>query len=159
MKPKCVSLSYNWKKECPGLSSFLYCLLKTKKLLHQCVICNFHYLKKAFWIIYSKNISARRFFVNLDIFYNENVYLFQLVAFKIVAIMKTVYWFSWLPWTSTGSSYWEMFLEIDLNQKTFTFYTSWVHWKILCRSAVTKHALLWNKYEYQHSADIFVKYL
>ena len=33
--------------------------------------------------------------------------MFQIVAFKIHAIIKTVYCFKWLPWTSTGNShYW-----------------------------------------------------
>ena len=32
-------------KECPSLFSYLYCLLKTMKLLNKCVICYFHYLK------------------------------------------------------------------------------------------------------------------
>ena len=83
--------------------------------------------------------------------------MFQLVAFKIYAMIKTVYCFSCFPWSSTGSNHWEVFLEINLNQKTLTFYTFWVHWKNQCRSNIRKRALLWNKYEYQHSADIFVK--
>ena len=83
--------------------------------------------------------------------------MFQLVAFKIHAIIKTVYCFNWLPWTFTGSSHWEVFLEINLIQKTLKFYTSWVHWKNQCRSTVRKHALLWNKHEYQHYVDTFVK--
>ena len=80
--------------------------------------------------------------------------MFQLVFFNIHAIKK-VYCFNWLPWT--GSSHWEVFLEISLIQKTMKFYNSWVHWKNQCRSTVRKHALLWNKHKYQHSADIFVK--
>ena len=87
----------------------------------------------------------------------QKVYLFQLVAFKIYAIIKTVYGFNWLSWTPTGSSYWEAFLEINLNQKTLKFYTSWKHWKNQCRSTVRKHARLWNKNEYQHITDIFLK--
>ena len=83
--------------------------------------------------------------------------MFQLVSFKIHAIIKTAYCFNWLPWTSTRSSHWEVFLEINLNQKTLKFYTSWVHWKNQCRLTVRKYALLWNKYKYQHSGDIFVK--
>ena len=82
--------------------------------------------------------------------------MFQLVVFKIHAIIKTAYCLSWLPWTSTGSSHWEVFFEINLYQKTPKFYTSWVHWKNQCRSTVRKHALLWNKLEYQYF-DIFVK--
>ena len=83
--------------------------------------------------------------------------MFQLVVFKIYAIIKTVYCFNWLPWIFTGSSHREVFLEINLIQKTLKFYTSWVHWKNQCRSTVRKNDLLWNKHEYQHSADIFVK--
>ena len=83
--------------------------------------------------------------------------MFQLVVFKIYAILKTVYSFSWLPWTFSGSCHWEVFLEINLIQKTLKIFTSWVHWKNQCRSTVRKHALLWNKHEYQHSADICVK--
>ena len=96
-------------------------------------------------------------FVNVKHAIIKKVYLFQLVALEICAIMKTVYCFNWLPWASAGSSHWEVFLEIKLNQKTFKFYTSWVHWKNQCRSNVRKYALLRNKHEYQHSADIFVK--
>ena len=82
--------------------------------------------------------------------------MFQLAPCKIYAIIETVYCFNWLPWTCTRSSHWEVFLEVDLNQKTLKFSTSRVHWKNQCRS-VRKHALLWSKHEYQHSADIFVK--
>ena len=83
--------------------------------------------------------------------------MFQLVVFKIYTIIKTVYCFNWLPWTFTGSSHWEVFLEINLIQKTLKFYTSWVHWKNQCRSTVREHALLCSEHEYQHSADIFFK--
>ena len=82
--------------------------------------------------------------------------MFRLLAFKIHTIIKKAYCFNWLPWTYTRSSHWEVFLEINLNQKTLKFYTSWVHWKNQCRSTVRKHALLWNKQGYQHSTDIFV---
>ena len=40
-----TSSYYYWKKECPSISSFLYCLLKTIKLFNKYVICYFHYLK------------------------------------------------------------------------------------------------------------------
>ena len=82
--------------------------------------------------------------------------MFQLVVFKIYAIIKTVHCFNWLPWTFTGSSHWEVFIEINWIQKTLKF-TSWVHWKNQCRSTVRKYALLCNKHEYQHSADKFLK--
>ena len=87
----------------------------------------------------------------------KKVYLFQLVVFKIYAIIETVYCFNWLPWLFTGSSHLEVFLETNLIQKTLKFYTSLLHWKNQCRTTVRKHALLWNNHEYQHSADIFVK--
>ena len=81
--------------------------------------------------------------------------MFQLVAFKIHGIIKTAC-FNCLPLISTRNSYWEVFLEINLNQKTLKFYASWVHWKNQCRSTVRRHSLLCNKHEYQHF-DIFVK--
>ena len=90
-------------------------------------------------------------------FYDRKSLLFQLVAFKIYAKIKTVYDFNWLPWTSTRSSHWEVFLEINLNQNTLTLYTSWVYWINQCRSTKIKHALLRNKHKCQHSTDIFVK--
>ena len=46
--------------------------------------------------------------------------MFQLVAFKIYAIIKKVC-FNLLSWTSTGGSRWEVFLETNLNQKTLDF--------------------------------------
>ena len=83
--------------------------------------------------------------------------LFQMVAFKIYAIIKRIYWFNGLPWTFTRSSHCEVFPEINLNQKRFNLYTSWVHWENQCILTIRKHALLWNKHEYQHCVDIFVK--
>ena len=58
--------------------------------------------------------------------------------------------------TVTGSSQWDVFLEINLIQKTLTFYTSWVYWKNQCRSTVRTHPLLWNKHEYQHSGERYL---
>ena len=49
-------------------------------------------------------------------------------------IIKTVYCFSCLPWTSVRSIYWDMFLEIKVHQKTLKLYTSWVYWKDQWRS-------------------------
>ena len=126
------------------------------KLLSKSVICYFQYLKSILMMIHLKNKSTPWFLLIWSICYNETI-LFQLVVVKRHAVIKTSYCFNWLPWTSTRSSHWEVFLEINLNQKTLKFYTSWVHWKNQCRSTVRKHALLWNKHEYQHSADIFVK--
>ena len=83
--------------------------------------------------------------------------LFLMVAFKIYAIIKRIYWFNGLPWTFTRSSHCEVFPEINLNQKRFNLYTSWVLWENQCILTIRKHALLWNKHEYQHSVDIFVK--
>ena len=64
-----------------------------------------------------------------------------------------------MSWTSTRSSHWEMFHEINLNLKTLKLCTSWEHWKNQCRSTARKQVLLWNNHEYQHSADICLKYL
>ena len=72
----------------------------------------------------------------------------MLKCVEIYTMIKAVYYFNWLPWTFTRS---------NLNQKILKFYMWWVHQKNQCRSTVKKHALLWNKHEYQHSADIFVK--
>ena len=79
-------------------------------------------------------------------------------------MIKAVHCFNWLPWISTRS--WTPsikrghkvgFFKIKLNQETLKLYTSWVHWKKHCRLMLRKRALLWNKHEYQHSADIFIK--
>ena len=82
--------------------------------------------------------------------------MFQQVTFKICVII-TVYCINWLPWTSTGSSDWEVFLEMNLTQKTLQIYTPKMHWKNQCRSTIRKHALLWDKHKYQYPTDIFVK--
>ena len=76
----------------------------------------------------------------------------------IYAVIKTVC-FNWLPRTFTGSSHWEVFLEVSLIQKTLEFYTSWVQWKNQCRLTLKKHFLFSSifKHEYQHSTDILVK--
>ena len=50
--------------------------------------------------------------------------MFRLATFKICAMIKTVYYFNWLPFTYTRSGYREMFLEINLNQETLKLYTS-----------------------------------
>ena len=92
-------------------------------------------------MIHLKNISTLWFLLISSICYNKTI-LFQLVAFKIHAIIKTAYCVNWLPWTSSGSSHWEVFLEIDLNQKTLKFYTSRMHWKNQCRSTIRKHAVM-----------------
>ena len=83
------------------------------------------------------------FFFNLKyICYNKKGLLFQLVAYKIYAIIKTIYCFNWLPWTSTRYCHWEVFLEISLNQKTLKLYTSGVHWKNQSRSTIKSHAVM-----------------
>ena len=105
-------------------------------------------------MIHLKNISTRWFLLISSICYNKTI-LFQLVAFKIHAIIKTAYCVNWLPWTSSGSSHWEVFLEIDLNQKTLKFYTSWEHWKSQCRSTIRKHAVM--EQAMNVNTDIFVK--
>ena len=127
------------EKECPSLSSFLYCLLKTMKLFSKCVICYFLYQK----IIL--NYWFEWFLLIKNIFYNKKSLLFQLVAFKIYAIIQTVCCLNWLRWTPTRNS------ESEVS------FDSWVHWKNQCRSTMTRHALLRNKYDYQDSVDIFVK--
>ena len=82
--------------------------------------------------------------------------MLQMVVFKIYPIIKTLC-FNFLPWISNRSSYWELFLEINLNQKILKLYTSWVHWKNQCILTIGQHALLWNNHEYQNSADMFLK--
>ena len=86
---------------------------------------------------------------------NTSTQWFLLVRY--ICYDKKVYCLNWLPWTSTRSSHLEVFLEINLNQKTLKLFTSWMHWKSQCRSTIRKCALLWNKHEYYHYADIFVK--
>ena len=61
-----------------------------------------------------------------------------------------------MPWTSAGRSYWEVFCEINSNQKTLKIYTSWAHWEKQCRSTKREHLLLWIKHKY-YFADVFVK--
>ena len=56
-------------------------------------------------------------------------FVIKISLYRFVIKLKTVYCFGWLPWTSTRSSHGEVFLEINLNQKTLKFYTSWVHCK------------------------------
>ena len=82
--------------------------------------------------------------------------LFQLVTFKIYAI-KTVYCLKWLWRTSVRSSYWELFLEINLNQKILELYIEYIEVPMQMTKWNRKHTLLWNKHEYSHSADKFVK--
>ena len=84
--------------------------------------------------------------------------MFQLVAFKIHAIIKTVYCFRWLRRTFTGSSHWEVFFEINLNQKTLKLCTFWLHWKYWCRSTIRKHAVLWNKHLLTNLMKISLSY-
>ena len=84
-------------------------------------------------------------------------FIVSTFIFKIYAMIKTVYCSSWLPWTSTRSCYWEVFIGINSNQKTSKLYSSWVHGKNLYRSTIRKQALLWKKHYYQNFADIFVK--
>ena len=55
-----------------------------------------------------------------NICYNKNRLLFQLVTVKIYTVIQTDYCFNWLRRKSTGSSHWEVFLEI--NRK---------HWKLI----------------------------
>ena len=79
-----------WNKKCRNLSLVLYCLLKTMKLLNIWVICHFHYLKSFWMMIHSKSISTQWFLLIQNICCNKKGLWFQLVAFKIYAIIKTV---------------------------------------------------------------------
>ena len=83
----------------------------------------------------------------------NNALIFIILKYVIIKAVC----FSGLSWTSTGSSQWEMFLENYLNQKTLKLYITWMHWKKQCRLTIRKHALSWNKHEYQHYPDKFVK--
>ena len=136
-------LLYNIKKKNAPASSFLYCLQETVKFFNKCFVCNFHYLKTILnqWLLLIYNIG-----------YNKKSLLLQLVACNIYAILKTVYCFNWSQ---------EDLLEADTKRcflmqvKSENIET--VHWKSQWRPTIKKHALLWNKNEYQHSADISVK--
>ena len=98
----------------------------------------------------------------MHIYYSKSL-LFRLVAFKKYAIIETVYCFNLLPWKSARNSHWDMFLEINLNQKRLKLYTYWVRWKKQYKLAIRKHALLWNTHEYlniwisEYSDSILVK--
>ena len=109
---------YNWRKECPSLSSFLYCWLKTIKLFNKCAICYFYYTKNILNNYLFKEYINPVVFINLNICCHKNNFLFQLVVFKICVITKAVYCLNWFSWTSTWNSHWEVFLKISLNQKT-----------------------------------------
>ena len=90
--------------------------LTTKTYFTPCssvFVVNFeHVIAGWTWMmIHLKNTSTQWFFIIWNIYYNKKVYLFQLVAFKIYAIMKRVYCFHWLPWASSGSSHWWVFLK------------------------------------------------
>ena len=142
-----------YNKEGLSPSSFLCCLLKTMKLFNKCFIC--YYLHSEWWFIQRIHQPSGYDWFKINTLIKK--FIFQLVAFKIYAI-KTAYFFQLVAMNiNTGISHWELFLEINWNQKTLKLYTSWVHWKNQWRSTMRKHALLWNKLEYQHCTDIFVK--
>ena len=61
-----------------------------------------------------------------------------------------------MSWTFTRSKHWQVFLEINLNQRTLKLYTSQLNWKNQCRLTIRKYANLWKKHKYQHSVDMFV---
>ena len=92
----------------------------------------------------------------MHIYYSKSL-LFQLVAFKKYAIIETVYCFNLLPRKSARNSHWNMFLEINLNQKRLKLCTYWVHWKKQYKLTIRKQALLWNTHEYQYSDGVLVK--
>ena len=56
-------------------------------------------------IIYLRDTSTQWFLLFQNIRYNKNNCLFQLAAFKIYAIIKTVYCFNWFSnqWHEMGS--------------------------------------------------------
>ena len=85
--------------------------------------------------------------------------MFQLVAFKINAIIKPVYCFNWLPWTSAGSSQWKVFLKINFNLIR-------KHWNFIPLPCIEKSSVDWpwesmlcyeTSPEYQYSAEMFVE--
>ena len=80
---------------CQPLSSFLYCLQ-----LHKCIICYFHDLKSILNDHSFKKYISPVIFIDLKYAIIKNVYLSQLVALEIYAIMKTVYCSNWLPCSS-----------------------------------------------------------
>ena len=91
---------------------------------------NISMIWKAFWMMICLKITSTQWFVLIwNIFCNKKSSLFH----------------------------WEVFHEINVNQTTLKLYTSWMHGKNQHRSTIIKHALLRNKCEYQHSADIFVR--
>ena len=60
-------------------SSFLYCLLKTMKLINKCVICYFHHPKS----------------VLNDVILKE--YINSVIFIKLKYIKLKFYWLNWLP--------------------------------------------------------------
>ena len=64
--------------------------------------------------------------------------LFQMIAFKIYAVIKIVYTSILLSWTSAGNIQWEVFLEINLSQKTLKLYTYWVYWNMIERTSADR---------------------
>ena len=117
-----------------SLPHFIFVLPSEKmKCLIMCYLY-FHYLKR------NLNDELFKECINSLVLINSKcMLLFQLVSFKIYVIIKIFYFFNW----STKSSCSDMFVEININQKTFNLYTSLVDWKNQCRSTIRKHAMLW----------------
>ena len=88
----------------------------------------------------SRKHSEWWFFLVSNICCSKNSVLFQLVV-------RNIFWNQSLNGVSWN----------QLNQKTLKLDTSWVCWKNQCRAIIGKHALIWNKHQYQHFADTFVK--
>ena len=91
------------------------------KLFKKCVICYFHYLKGILNDDLFKEYINPAVLVNLKYLLYKKVYLFQLVAFKIYAAVKTfvsIGCHEHLPEAVT-----EVFFEISLNQKTLKLCT------------------------------------
>ena len=70
---------------------------------------------KALWMMIrlKKTSNQWHFLLIWNICYNKNRLLFQLVTVKIYTVIQTDYCFNWLRRKSTGSSRWEVFLEIN----------------------------------------------
>ena len=72
--------------ECSSLSSFLYYLMKTKKLFDECVIFYFHYLKRIL------KIDLFKEYINLVVVINLT-FMLKIYAWILI---KNVYRFNWL---------------------------------------------------------------
>ena len=95
-------------------------------------------------------------FINLKYILQLKSLLFQLFAFKIYAIIKTVFCFNWLPLTSTGSSHWGVPWNQLKSENIEILYLLWAL-KELVQMDYKKACCVMEKHECQHSVEIFVK--